>query len=187
MGALTYDSKRLSFSRPSSAKRYGSALRSSTTGERSSVYAIKCYKIVCYKMVRERNLEVHCSLRKWSSTYLFQLETFAFLLRDMRYTISEPYLVFSNVVPGYRIEVYDPPYRNIIMQVSSHGFSAHYCSPCCFGRWRPQFQLNGELCKLIDRLAVNCAVHSFRGNEQGPQVRSFFYVKFKLDIVLCEF
>ena len=51
-------------------------------------------------MVRGRNFEAHCSWRQRSSTYLFRLEKFALILQDMRYTISEPYLVFWNVVQG---------------------------------------------------------------------------------------
>ena len=129
-------------------------------------------------MIRWWNLEAHCRWWQKSSTYLFRFEKFAFVLQDIRYTISEPYFVFWNIVLKYRVEVCDSPYRmphlNLIRQVHSHGFSAQYFSVLTMLLWTMatsplQFQLNG---KLSDRPVVNCVLHSVRGNEQWPHIRS---------------
>ena len=126
-------------------------------------------------MVQWRNLEAHCSGRHRFSTYLLQLEKFAFVLQDMRYTISEPYHI-----PKCPSRVSSRSLWSTISnaalksnKTSTHTwFSAQYSSRCYCGWWRPQFQLKGTLCKLIDRQAVNCVLHSVHGNEQRPQVRS---------------
>ena len=64
---------------------------------------------------------------------------------------------------------------NLIRQVHLNGFSAQYSSQCYCGWWRLQFQLNGMHCKLIDRQAVNCVLHSVSGNEQRPQFDRLWY------------
>ena len=134
-------------------------------------------------MVQGRNLEANCSWRQWSSTYLFQLEKLAFVLQDIRYTISDPYLVFWNVVPEYRAEVCDPPYRtmhlNLIGQVRSHGFSAQYSSRYYCGRLRSQFQLNGMLC-------VSVRSHDFSAQYSSRCYCGRLRSQFQLNGMLCE-
>ena len=92
----------------------------------------------------------------------------------------------SSDPPYHKLKNSKPLHLNLIRQVRSHGFSAQYSSRCYCGRWRPQFPLNGMLCKLIERQAVNCASQcSWKRTATSRSI--VFDMKLKLDVGLYLF
>ena len=99
---------------------------SSITDGRSSVYAINFSgprTVPC-------GIVAHCS---WpAKVFNLSVPTWKACVHSARYEVhnfrSEPYLVFWNVVSGYRVEVCNQPYRRLYINLIRHLRSCFFCS-----------------------------------------------------------